>query len=233
MELRVLHRRGMSIRAIARELKMSRKTVRKYLREPELAPVYRTRAPRPSKRDPFKDYLKMRMAGAAPRRLPATVYLREIKERGYDGGITILRLWLADQYPQQPAPGIIRFGTPPGRQAQVDWTSIRRGRNKLSAFVGTPGYSRFSLCGCRSDSKGKFQLLERDRARACVRPQNATLQAPRAGMVMRGSGPNPAPELKVPGRTLVLPILINRSLFHAVSVFLHSPAHRWFKPICV
>lgn len=78
MEIRVLHRRGMSILAIARELKMSRMTVRRYLREPDLAPVYRTRAPRPSKLDPFKGYLKMRMAEAAPRRLPVTVFLHEI-----------------------------------------------------------------------------------------------------------------------------------------------------------
>lgn len=157
MEIRVLHRRGMSIRAIARELKMSRKTVRKYLREPDLEPVYRTRVPRPSKLDPFKDYLKMRMAEAVPRRLPATVYLREIKERGYEGGITILKLWLAEQYPKQPAPEIIRFETPPGRQAQVDWTSIRRGKNKLSAFVGTLGYSRFSFVWFADNEK--FETL--------------------------------------------------------------------------
>ena len=153
MEIRVLHRRGMSIRAISRELKMSRKTVRKYLREPELAPVYRTRVPRPSKLDPFKAYLKMRIDEAAPRRLPATVYLRELQERGYDGGITILKAWLADQYPKQPVPEIIRFETPPGRQAQVDWTAIRRGRNKLSAFVGTLGYSRFSFVWFAGDEK--------------------------------------------------------------------------------
>lgn len=153
MEIRVLHRRGMSIRAISRELKMSRKTVRKYLREPELAPVYRTRVPRPSKLDPFKAYLKMRIAEAAPRRLPATVYLRELRERGYDGGITILKQWLAEQYPKQPVPEIIRFETPPGRQAQVDWTAIRRGRNKLSAFVGTLGYSRFSFVWFAGDEK--------------------------------------------------------------------------------
>ena len=141
MDIRVLHRQGMSIRGIARDLKMSRKTVRKYLRDPGLEPVYRTRVPRPSKLDPFKDYLKRRMAEAAPRRLPATVYLREIRERGYDGGISILKTWLRDQYPKQPAPEVIRFETPPGRQAQVDWTAIRRGKHKLSAFVGTLGFS--------------------------------------------------------------------------------------------
>ena len=47
--------------------------------------------------------------------------------------------------------------------------------------------------------------------------RSAALQAPRAGMVMRGSGPNLAPELEVPSRTLVFPILINRSFFHSVS----------------
>lgn len=145
LEIRILHRQGLSIRAIARQLQVSRETVRKYLRAPELKPVYGPRAPRPSKLDPFKPYLKMRIAEAAPRRLPATVYLRELRERGYEGGISILKDWLAEQHPAIPAPPIVRFETPPGRQAQADWTAIRRGRNKLSAFVGTLGFSRLSF----------------------------------------------------------------------------------------
>ncbi|PTR05103.1 integrase-like protein, partial [Cereibacter azotoformans] len=41
---------------------------------------------------------------------------------------------------------IVQFETPPGRQAQADWTAIRRGRNKLSAsHVGTLGFSRLSF----------------------------------------------------------------------------------------
>jgi transposase len=80
-----------------------------------------------------------------PRRLPATVYLREIRELGYAGGISILKDWLQDEYPAMPAPAVVRFETPPGRQAQADWTPIRRGRNMLSAFVGTLGFSRFSF----------------------------------------------------------------------------------------
>ena len=153
MELRVMHRRGMSIRAIARELGLSRGTVRKYLREPGLGPAYRGRALRPSKLDPFKEYLLKRIAEAAPRRLPATVYLREIRELGYKGGIGILKLWLAERRPRQEAPPIIRFETEPGEQAQVDWTVIRRGRDKLSAFVGTLGYSRFSFVRFAGDEK--------------------------------------------------------------------------------
>lgn len=144
MEIRILHRQGRSIRGIARELRVSRETVRKYLREPGLEPGYGPRALRPSKLDPFKGYIRRRIGEAQPRRLPATVYLREIRELGYDGGISILKDWLRAEYPALPAPAVIRFETPPGKQAQVDWTAIRRGRNALSAFVGTLGFSRFA-----------------------------------------------------------------------------------------
>lgn len=37
-----------------------------------------------------------------------------------------------------------RFETPPGEQMQVDFSTIRRGRHRLLAFVGTLGYSRSS-----------------------------------------------------------------------------------------
>jgi transposase len=140
MEIRILHKQGKSIHAIARDLSVSRGTVRKYLRQPELWAVYGPRKGRVSKLDPFKDYLRDRIRNAAPRRLPATVYLRELRALGYDGGITILKDWLLSQRPVQETPAIIRFETPPGKQAQVDWTSIRRGKNKLSAFVGTLGF---------------------------------------------------------------------------------------------
>ena len=155
MEIKVLHRRGIGVRAIARELGVSRNTVRRYLRCPEVEPVYAARAPRPSKLDPFKKRLKARIAEASPRRLPATVHLRELQELGYDGGITILKEWLAEQHPALPEPDPVRFETPPGRQAQVDWTSIRRGKDRLSAFVGTLGFSRYSFVRFAED--GKFE----------------------------------------------------------------------------
>lgn len=145
LEVRILHRQGLSIRAIARQLQVSRETERKYLRAPELEPIYGPRAPRTSKLDPFKPYPRMRISEAAPRRLPATVYLRELRERGYAGGISVLKDWLAARHPVLPAPPIVRFETPSGRQAQADWTSIRCGQNKLSAFVGTLGFSRLSF----------------------------------------------------------------------------------------
>lgn len=44
LEIRILHRQGKSIRAIARDLQVSRETVRKYLREPGREPGYGPRA---------------------------------------------------------------------------------------------------------------------------------------------------------------------------------------------
>lgn len=153
MEIRILRRQGLSIRGICQELGLSRETVRKYLRAPELAPSYGPRPPRSSKLDSFKDYVRMRLKEAAPRRLPATVYPREVQALGYEGGISVLKDWLLTQYPQICAPQIIRFETPPGEQAQVDWTSIRRGKNRLSAFVGTLGFSRLSFVWFTEDEQ--------------------------------------------------------------------------------
>ena len=154
MELRILHSQGLSIRAISRDLGLSRETVRKYLRAPALKPsYYGPRARRASKVDPFKDYLRMRLKEASPRRLPATVYLREIRALGYEGGVSVLKDWLITQYPKLAAPEIIRFETPAGEQAQADWTSIRRGTQRLSAFVGTLGFSRLSFVWFTEDER--------------------------------------------------------------------------------
>ncbi len=132
-----MHRQGKSIRSIAKELLISRWTVRKYLRSPGLEPDYGPRAMRASKLDPFRAYIRQRLRDAEPRRLPATVLLREIRERGYEGGVSILKDWLAKERPAPAAPEINRFETEPGYQAQIDWTTIRRGKGRLLTFVAS------------------------------------------------------------------------------------------------
>ena len=143
VEIRVLARRGESVRSIAKQLGCSRNTVRRYLRE-ALATRYGPRAPRPCKLDPFKDYLRRRVEQAKPRWIPAPVLLREIAQRGYDGGLTQLKQWLAPlkRIEQEP---VVRFETAPGEQMQADFTTVRRGRDPLIALVATLGYSRASF----------------------------------------------------------------------------------------
>lgn len=141
LEIRVLHRHGKSIREIAREMGVSRNTVRRYLRDGE-AERYRSRPLRATKLDPFKGYVIERLAAAAPERIPASVLLTELRERGYSGGYTMLKVFVASLKPPAAAEPVIRFETEPGEQMQVDWAVIRRGDNRLSVFVATLGWSR-------------------------------------------------------------------------------------------
>ncbi len=144
VDILVMHKQGRSIRAIARELDISRNSVRKYLRNPEL-PTYTPRAARGSKLDPYKPYLLERIKAAHPRWIPATVLFQEIKDRGYSGGITLVRSFVAMQKPKEKADPVVRFETDPGKQMQIDFTTIRRGKKTLKAFVATLGYSRASF----------------------------------------------------------------------------------------
>ena len=55
-----LHRQGLSVSAIALQLGIDRKTVRKYLARGLEVPVYGPRQPRPRRIDPFVPYLRER-----------------------------------------------------------------------------------------------------------------------------------------------------------------------------
>ena len=74
---------GCSIRGIARELEVSRNTVRKYLKSPEaMRPKARLR--RASKLDSYTGYIDGRMAEGLEN---CVVLHRELRELGYDGAI--------------------------------------------------------------------------------------------------------------------------------------------------
>jgi transposase len=143
VEVRVLKRQGHSIRAIARETGLSRVTVRRYLQDPTATVRYGPRAPRAGKLDGHRDYLLARIEAARPAWIPATVLFREIRERGYTGGVSLLKAYLAPFKVGEPEP-VVRFETEPGEQMQADFTYVRRGRRPLLAFVATLGYSRAS-----------------------------------------------------------------------------------------
>lgn len=142
MEIHVLHKRGMSIRAIAKEFGISRNTVRRHLKADVAPPRYSPRPAVSSVLDDFRPYIQKRIHEAHPFRLPATVICREIREQGYQGGISILRQYIRSlALPANPEP-ITRFETQPGQQMQVDWGTMRSGRGALYVFVAVLGYSR-------------------------------------------------------------------------------------------
>lgn len=152
VEIRVLARQGKTIRQIVRETGLSRNTVRKYVRT-EALPVYGPRAPRPTKLDPYRVYLKERIRAAAPDWIPATVLIRELRAQGYAGGISQLKAFLRELKPKPVAEPLVRFETAPGMQMQVDFVAIRRGRDRLSAFVATLGYSRLTFVHFVTDER--------------------------------------------------------------------------------
>jgi len=158
MEIKILHRQGVSVREIARQMGVSRNTVRKYLRS-EGTPVYGPRHERPGKLEPHKGYILKRIKAAQPHWIPATVIEREIREQGYTGSIRTLRYFLAEHRPPPRPDPVVRFETEPGRQMQVDWGVFRRGRQPLSAFVATLGWSRYSYVEFVTDER--FETLER------------------------------------------------------------------------
>lgn len=142
MKIKVLAKQGMSQRAIAKQLGISRNTVKKYLNGDFDQPHYATRKSGISKLEAFKSYIHSRLANAAPVHLSAVVLLREIQSQGYQGKISLLRQYL-HQYRGmiEPQP-IVRFETQAGKQMQVDWGQMRGGKKPLHAFVAVLGYSR-------------------------------------------------------------------------------------------
>ena len=134
---------GHSIREIARELEVSRNTVRRYLQSPE-AMRPKARPPRGSKLDPYTEYIDGRMAEGLEN---CMVLRRELTGLGYDGGYSILKGYVSPRRRCRQPEATMRFETEPGEQAQVDWGSLSYigadGKQcRVWVFVMTMGWSR-------------------------------------------------------------------------------------------
>jgi len=151
MEIKILYSQGLSIRKIASQMGMSRNTVKKYLlgNFPKLG--YVREVVQSSKLQAYYDYLQMRIASAAPEWIPKSVLFKEIKAQGYEGKETILRRYLR-QFKVRPQTAI-RFETPAVKQMQVDFAEFRRGKDRLSAFIATLGFSRMAYVEFVKDNK--------------------------------------------------------------------------------
>lgn len=131
-----LHRQGVSITAIARRTGRDPKTIRKYIERGIEAPVYGPRqVGRPSKIAPYLDFLRERVSAFPD--LTAARLTREIRDMGYVGAYTAVKRYLAAIRPENgPKPFEVRFETPPGVQAQVDFARF------VIEFMDEPGVSR-------------------------------------------------------------------------------------------
>jgi transposase len=163
VEVHLLKKHGFSLRQIAKEVGCAVNTVRRQLAE-EGTPKYERKVQRPTKLAAYEVYLRARQESAKPLWIPATVLLREIKERGYLGGQTQLRAFLRTLKPTQAIDPVLRFETAPGEQLQMDWVEFRKGANPLYAFCATLGYSRASYVEFVTDMKVQTLVACHERA---------------------------------------------------------------------
>ncbi len=129
-----LHRQGLSVSAIARQVGIDRRTVRTYIAKGMEPPGYAKRAPAPSIIDRFEPYLRERLETYST--LTARRLFREIKERGFSGGYSVVRDRVRDIRPARGAGCEARFETPPGEQGQVDFARFE------VEFADEPGAKR-------------------------------------------------------------------------------------------
>src|SRR5437764_1028893 len=140
---------GASVRRIARDLGLARETVDNVIRRWEAqrdgGNGRPSRPRRPSQVDPFNDLIRELLA-----RYPDITIVRvfeELRARGFRGGLTIVRERVLELRPPSLREPVIRFETPPGAQAQMDYSSYDidftgEGRRRVHLFSYVLGYSR-------------------------------------------------------------------------------------------
>jgi transposase len=150
-EVKRLHEReGLSKKAIAEKLGMSRNTVVRLLALPE-PPTYE-RTPASSLLDPFREAILALLSEDA--RAPATVIRERLQVQGYAGGITILKDYLTHARPQfLAAQTYQRTSYLPGEIGQLDWWQLpvqipvgREATRKAFGLVMTLPHSAAHAC---------------------------------------------------------------------------------------
>lgn len=162
-----LHTRGFSQRRIARDLGVSRNTVRDVLKQIEMQRSRgHTALPdlpkrRGSKLDPYDDFIKQQLEKYPD--LSAVRMLEELRAEGFDGGYTIVKERLRELRPTPKQTPVTTFETEPGQQGQQDWSPYtldftEAGRQKVNTFSLLLGYSRRQYVSF-TENEGFYPLI--------------------------------------------------------------------------
>jgi len=143
---------GAPLRRIAKDLGVARDTVHSVVRRWEAersgaaaAPAVPVPVRRPSLVDPYQDTIQHLL-----QRYPDITIARifeELRAQGFAGGISIVRERVFELRPQPLREPVVRFETPPGAQAQMDYSSYdidftAEGRRRVHLFSYLLSYSR-------------------------------------------------------------------------------------------
>ena len=141
--MRLHYLEGLSIRAISRQLSVSRKTVRRSLgRLPARADSKTGR--RPSMLDGYEGLIQDWLLRTPE--LKGTQILERLRSRGYTGGVSILRDRIR-QFRPEPTPEVyLTVAHQPGASLQIDWGDFGFALpglpRRISAFAALMAYSR-------------------------------------------------------------------------------------------
>lgn len=141
--LELTYKEQMSERAVARTLKMARKTVAKVLRGAE--PLKASRHRQGRMLDAYSGVVKQMFDSTKDIHAPAV--LQQLRGLGYTGGLTIIRDELRRLRGQNHSPSFITLSFSPGSAAQVDWAdfgfALPGCARRVSCFVMVLCYSRY------------------------------------------------------------------------------------------
>lgn len=135
---------GLPLRAISRQLQLSRNTVRRILgRRPPKA------RPGPCKResilDPYLPQLREWLTDTPELKAPGI--LERLRPLGYTGGVSILRDCMRRLRPHKDPEAFLKLDFAPGAALQVDWAdfgfALPGCPRRVSAFVAALAYSRY------------------------------------------------------------------------------------------
>jgi transposase len=163
MEIRAQVEKGVYKKDIAESLGVHPKTISRALNRGGVPSGKRPGA-RVSKLDPFKPLIDQLLRDGV---WNAMVILREIEQRGYTGGTTILREYISPRRPMRQSRATVRFETDPGVQMQNDWgeltTEVAGIPQKVYFSVNTLGFSRrlFFWCAPRNDAEHTYEGIIR------------------------------------------------------------------------
>lgn len=135
---------GATVSAIARDLDIDRKTVRRCLQQPEWKPYARVVKPA-TVLDGFMAWL---LARAPQVNYSARILHQELRQQGFEGSYETVKLAVRPIRAEASLAGLTqrRFETGPGEQAQVDWgeltVTMGEQRRVVHVLVMTLGFSR-------------------------------------------------------------------------------------------
>lgn len=140
--MRLHYLEGLPIRAIARRLRLARRTVKRHLGT--LAPREKSVQPRTSLLEPFDARIRSLLEETPELRAPQII--ERLRPAGYTGGISILRERIRKLRPVHRQEAFLTLDFVPGQAMMVDWAdfgfALPGVPRKVSAFVAVLCYSR-------------------------------------------------------------------------------------------